>query len=153
MEEIATTLAPTATAWMAQRSGSTYDAMAGVARSLLETADVPTTRVEEIFTVRELVEDLATYPGDDAWVYFALSKLGIPGAPRVIRQGTFVVGSEILPGTYRAENVDGCYWKTLDEAGEINDNNFVNSAPQVLMTVRPSDFAVNNECGLMVKVD
>ena len=29
----------------------------------------------------------------------------------------------------------GCYWETLDEAGEINDNNFVDAAPQVLMTV------------------
>jgi hypothetical protein len=62
------------------------------------------------------------------------------------------VGSEVQPGTYRAQNVDGCYWATLDEAGEINDDNFVNGAPQVLAVIEPSDYAFENDCGFMVRV-
>ena len=80
-------------------------------------------------------------------------KLPSVAVPFILRKGSYLVGAEVPPGTYRAQNVDGCYWETLDEAGEINDNNFVDSAPQVLMTVRSSDYAVNNDCAVMVKID
>jgi hypothetical protein len=71
----------------------------------------------------------------------------------VTRDGTYTVGEDAVPGTYRTTDaVEGCYWETLDQAGEINDNNFVDSAPQVMMTIRSRDHAVHlDECGLWIR--
>ena len=97
--------------------------------------------------------DLITYPGDDTAVVDRLTGLALDTPmPFLLRPGSYLVSTEVPPGTYRATDVEDCYWATLDAAGEINDNNFVSSAPQVLMTVNASDFAVENDCGVMMKV-
>lgn len=55
---------------------------------------------------------------------------------------------EALPGTWATYQVDGCYWGQLDDRGEIIDNNFASSAPQVQVTISATDFAFKSTgCG------
>jgi len=63
--------------------------------------------------------------------------------------GAFQVGTEIQPGTYAVEGeINDCYWERLDRNGEIIDNNFVNAAKRVQVTIRKSDYSFNSErCG------
>jgi hypothetical protein len=153
VEEVAASLEPTVAAWVSRPSGSTFDALAAQAQTLLDTADMSSAPIgADGGTVRDVLRTLSVYPGSDSGVYRALMRLPISGLPPIILIGTYLVGSEVQPGTYRAQDVENCYWATLDQAGEINDNNFVNSAPQVLATIRSSDFAFENDCALMVKV-
>lgn len=77
-----------------------------------------------------------------------LHAFGVPGAPEVMNDGSREVGDgtdEARPGTWTAYSVSNCYWERLDADGEIIDNNFVNSSPQVRVTIRSSDFAFNSE--------
>jgi hypothetical protein len=157
VEELDATVAGLANAWLAEPSGPTYDdALAAAVQSLLDQAP-PFGGIGRSFpspTMASAMSRLAAYPGSDNAVVGSLADLGLPSiqTPPIVREGSYLVGSEVQPGTYRAQNVDGCYWATLDQAGEINDNNFVNAAPQVLATVLASDYAFNNDCGLMIKV-
>jgi hypothetical protein len=68
---------------------------------------------------------------------------------QLIGPGTYLVGDEIQPGTYYVEGeIEGCYWERQDSAGEIIDNDFVNSARRVEVTIRSSDYAFHSEgCG------
>ena len=68
---------------------------------------------------------------------------------QLIGSGTYLVGDEIQPGTYYVEGeIEDCYWERQDGAGEIIDNNFVNSARRVEVTIRFSDYACHSEgCG------
>lgn len=55
--------------------------------------------------------------------------------------GTFVVGEDLQPGTYKSAGGDNCYWARLGSGGaDIIDNNI--GAGQAVVTVRPSDFAL-----------
>lgn len=69
----------------------------------------------------------------------------------IFNDGTYKVGDDIQPGTYVAETddaFDGCYWERLDSAGEIIDNNFVNSGFRVEVTISSSDYSFSAEhCG------
>lgn len=152
-DELNSILGPAAQAWAVGPS-ATYDALAAAARTIVESRRT---------LLPELVDDggelpstvlnrLTSYPGSDREVIRSLHQLALV-SPVTLGEGSYLVNSEVPPGTYRAVDVSGCYWETLDSAGEINDNNFVNDAPQVLMVVRESDYAVNNECSEMVKID
>lgn len=82
------------------------------------------------YRIKDLVEDVPTM------------------GPALITRRSNTVGSDVSPGTYVTFDVDGCYWETLDNTGEINNNNFVSSAPRVEVTIRESDFAFNSHgCG------
>ena len=62
--------------------------------------------------------------------------------------GTFVVGGDIAPGTYRAPGQYGCYWARLRsfDTNDIIDNN-VGDGPQVVQ-ILPSDKAfLTRNCG------
>lgn len=81
-----------------------------------------------------------------------LQVIGAPGVPRfMMGGGDRTVGTgedEARPGTWVTYQVEGCYWERLDSRGEIIDNNFVNAAPQVQVTIRAGDFAFNSDgCG------
>lgn len=157
VEDLNAVLGPPAAAWVANPSAPAYDALAAAAFSIASSGsslDAP--ELVDPFGARSagmLIAQLQSYPGSDNAVYHILHDLAlnIP-LPFMLHTGSYRVGLEVPPGTYRAEQVQDCYWETLDEAGEINDNNFVSSAPQVLMTVRSSDYAVNNECGIMFQI-
>jgi hypothetical protein len=65
----------------------------------------------------------------------AIDKSTIPGT------GTFVVGEDIKPGTYRAAAQSGCYWARLSslDTGDIIDNS--NADGPVVVEITPSDKA------------
>lgn len=149
--EIGGVIAGPATAWLMSPNGPAFDALASAARSLLDSG-----RVNDA-TLRKRLEELTAYPGNDQGVastlYLLANVHAVPGLPIIIWQGGRV-GVDFQPGKYRTIGpVRNCYWATLNEAGEINDNNFVNAAPQVIMTVASSDYAVTVEnCGLWVAI-
>lgn len=64
--------------------------------------------------------------------------------------GTFIVGSDVSPGTYRSLGNDGCYWaRTSSFSGlveDILDNDFVSGS--VVVTIQPSDRGFeSSSCG------
>jgi hypothetical protein len=67
---------------------------------------------------------------------------------RLFGSGTFLIGDEIKPGTYVTTDVEGCYWERQDKAGGTIDNDFLQSARRVEVTIRSSDYAFHSErCG------
>lgn len=73
-------------------------------------------------------------------------------APSTFGAGTFLVGSQLDPGTYRTRAIpDGCYWERLSGlSGDLDDiiaNDFTNGLSVV--TILPSDRAFSSSrCGL-----
>jgi hypothetical protein len=70
--------------------------------------------------------------------------------PKVLRDGTFVVGTDVEPGTYRASSSGGCYWARLANftgKGDVIANAFVSSGPAIV-TVEASDVGFKSQgCG------
>ena len=150
--EFDSVLASPAAAWARFPSSETFEALATAARGLIEsTRPFPTTVELTSDMVFGALRNLATYPGTDVEVASAIETLTpvSPNLPFVLRDGSFSVGPEAPAGDYRTvRSVTNCYWETLNSRGEINDNNFVTAAPQVIMTIQANDFAVNSEhCG------
>jgi len=85
-----------------------------------------------------------------------LSSLPEPPAefPQRIMPGTYLIGIDIQPGTYRgqagAEITNSCYWARLrnvsGELGAIIAND--NAIGQFYVQVQPSDFALTTNCEL-----
>lgn len=156
IDELRTLLEPPAIAWMTTPSGPAFDALAATARSVIDSgrplpALMGTTSQELVAKVMNLF----TYPGSDQLMVGRVDALRelMPGIPAVYGNGTYRVGTDIQPGRFRAGPVSDCYWETLDAAGNINDNNFVTDAIQIIATVRRGDFSVRFDgCGLFVKV-
>jgi hypothetical protein len=79
------------------------------------------------------------------------STLPAPASPGAFGDGTFRVGVDIHPGTYRAANPSqGCYWERLSgfsgEFGDLIANNFTD-APDVV-TIAPTDAGFSSDgCG------
>ena len=71
------------------------------------------------------------------------------GAATAFRDGQYLVGRDIQPGTYRAAaGGDVCYWERQDESGDLIDNGFGTVA-----TIRSSDFSFqSNRCGSWSRV-
>lgn len=66
--------------------------------------------------------------------------------------GTYVVGEDIQPGTYRGEASPGCYWARLSSlnTSDIIDNN--NADGPVVIEVLPSDKALElSNCADLVR--
>jgi hypothetical protein len=71
----------------------------------------------------------------------------------------WIVGAQITPGTYRAENsTPGCYWQRLSSftgaADAIIANAFVSSTGPQLVTIATTDvgFSGSVECGSWTRV-
>lgn len=76
------------------------------------------------------------------------------GLLTAITPGMWIVGAQITPGTYRAENsAAGCYWQRVGNftggTDAIIANAFVTSAGVQLVTIANTDagFSANVECG------
>lgn len=154
--QLAAAIVPAAKAWLFHPSGPAYDELAAAVKGVLDSrAPLPAGGFASAADVQGFLTQLLTYPGVDWKVGSILGSLApvLPGLPAITSNGTYTVGQNFVPGTYRTLNgVDGCYWETLNSAGDINDNNFIDSAPQVIMHVRASDFAVHIEgCGWFVR--
>ena len=84
-----------------------------------------------------------------------------PSAPKTIIEtdGTYRVGTDIVPGTYRSagpspEGASDCYWARLNSLNEthIIDSN-ISTGPQVV-TIQPSDRAfLTHSCQPWRKAD
>ena len=72
-----------------------------------------------------------------------------PGPKTAIEtNGTFVVNTDIVPGTYRTNGKEGCYWARLRSlnTSDVVDNN-ISDGPQVV-GILPSDAAfMTKNCG------
>jgi hypothetical protein len=70
------------------------------------------------------------------------AEAALEAAGRLFSAGTYLVGDEIGPATYYIEGeIEGCYWERQDSAGEIIDNNFVETGWRVEVTIRSSGYA------------
>jgi hypothetical protein len=76
----------------------------------------------------------------------------------IITPGDWVVGSEIVPGTYATNASDGCYWERVSSFGntfsEILANDFIADAGPAFVTIKSADvgFKTDGECGTWYKV-
>jgi hypothetical protein len=63
--------------------------------------------------------------------------------------GTFLVGKEIVPGTYFVEgDINGCYWERQNRSGQVIENNFIIAARRVQVSIKSTDYAFHSErCG------
>ncbi len=80
-----------------------------------------------------------------------------PNAATSMGAGTFLVGSQIVPGRYVAKNVSGCYWergsaKTSTSAAVIASKS-IGNAQQVIADIASSDTSFTSTgCGTWVAV-
>lgn len=91
----------------------------------------------------------STLPAETKTVTVTYTPPPPPGPKTTIdTDGTFVVGTDIVPGTYRTSGGEGCYWARLRtlNTGDVIDNN-VSDGPQVVR-ILPSDAAfITRGCG------
>ena len=72
--------------------------------------------------------------------------------------GTYVVGSDIEPGTYRTQAQPGCFWsRTTGFTNSVNQtiaNDFVVAGGQVIVTIEATDvgFQAEGECGTWSRI-
>jgi len=70
--------------------------------------------------------------------------------------GTWRVGADIKPGTYRAAGGEGCYWARLRNFSGENDiisNSFTGSEGQATATIKPTDKGFKTAgCGTWTKI-
>ncbi len=65
--------------------------------------------------------------------------------------GTYIVGEDVQPGTYKSSGGDLCYWARLDSDDEIIDNDVTQGGSSVL-TIRASDAQIKvSGCGTFRK--
>ncbi len=111
--------------------------------------------------VRTDRDKLSTLRGNVRDEQSTLQKLTaqVSGAQEVAKKsqfagtGTYAVGTDILPGTYRAPASPGCYWARLSsfDTSNIIDND--NADGPVIVTILPSDKAFQaNRCATFHKV-
>lgn len=70
--------------------------------------------------------------------------------------GVYIVGTDLAPGLWRAENVDGCYWARLSGfSGDLDDvlaNDFLSSGSAVV-EISPGDIGFEtSNCGTWTKI-
>jgi hypothetical protein len=90
--------------------------------------------------------------GCGAWTA-DLSSILAPGA-QLPGDGTFIVGTDFKPGTYRSPAHAGCYWARLrgfgGTYGELIDNVYTDA--QAIVTIRSSDKGFKtSRCGLWTR--
>ena len=91
----------------------------------------------------------STLPATTKTVTLTFTPPPPPGPKTSIESnGTFIVGGDIVPGTYRSTGKYGCYWARLRsfDTNDIIDNN-VSDGPQVVQ-ILPGDKAfLTRNCG------
>lgn len=81
---------------------------------------IPTAEIEAESARCEEIRDLIEPKGGGTW------------------GGTWNVGDEIMPGTWKAYDVSDCYWARLSENGDIRANHF-GDALRISVNISPSD--------------
>jgi hypothetical protein len=102
-----------------------------------------------------LGSDRAFKTDADCSTWFPTQRRGLQAD---ITPGVWLVGSQITPGTYRANVASGCYWERKRRfdgtLGDIIANDFVSSAGQQFVEIRSSDagFQSDDDCGTWTRV-
>ncbi len=79
-------------------------------------------------------------------------------ASATITQGAWVVGSDIQPGTYSSNVLDGCYWERATSFdgtfGSIIANDFISTGGPAFVTILPTDaaFKTDDDCGTWTRI-
>ncbi|PXY33537.1 hypothetical protein BAY59_10665 [Prauserella coralliicola] len=105
--------------------------------------------------VKEIEAMLTLCPGHPfADAYRAAVERGrgnaeLESSGRLFAGGTYRVGEEVEAGTYAVEaDIENCYWERTDADGNIIDNNFVNGAKRVEVTIQATDYSFHSQgCG------
>jgi uncharacterized protein YlxW (UPF0749 family) len=111
-----------------------------------DLADAKGVLSEERAKVRAERKKLAKLQGQTSSVRATIARNSFDG------EGTYVVGDDVSPGTYRAAATDNCYWARLSSlnTSDIIDNN--NSSGPVVMEIQASDKAIQvSGCGTFHK--
>lgn len=69
-------------------------------------------------------------------------------------EGTYTVGEDIKPGTYRTTpgRIMKCYWERSTGGGDIIDNQWINNAPNgATVTVRQGEGFTSEGCGNWIR--
>ncbi len=68
---------------------------------------------------------------------------------RVFEDGTYLVGSEVKPGTYYVTTVTACQWARMNQNGNvIKEQHFAFPTAKVQITIYPSDYSFSSKnCG------
>jgi hypothetical protein len=70
--------------------------------------------------------------------------------------GTYIVGTDILPGTWQSSSGSGCYWERLRAfGGTLNDiitNAFTNARATVTVSASDRGFHATENCGTWTKI-
>ena len=85
----------------------------------------------------------------------AVSPAPVSPTPRALADGTFVVGTEIAPGTYRAPGGQNCYWARLKGFGGSVSDVITNGAgaSSVLVAIATTDAGFESRnCGAWTRV-
>lgn len=71
-----------------------------------------------------------------------------------VKDGTFVVGEEMQPGTYQTRaNLEDCYWSRTTGGGSIIANDFIGFAPAgATVSVYAGEGFESSSCGVWTKV-
>jgi hypothetical protein len=105
-------------------------------------------------TIKELQRRVRELQGQNRRLEEKVNKAA-PGARETMGDGTWRVGEEVVPGTYRAPGGGNCYWERLSnfsgDLGGIIANGFADRNPTV--TIAPSDVGFHsNNCGTWTKI-
>jgi hypothetical protein len=103
-------------------------------------------------SVSVLLEFLAAQP-DFVWVK-ALERGGVlSGLPIFYLDGLYVVGTDVMPGSYEAFDVEYCFWQRMDAQGRQIDSFYTELAPRATATIAASDYAfASKECGIWFRI-
>jgi hypothetical protein len=99
--------------------------------------------------------DLAFSTDADCGTWYPTARLGSQSS---IPAGTWLVGAQITPGTYRANAKSGCYWERVRNFGGLTSaiiaNDFVSSAGNQLVSISATDvgFSTDADCGVWTRV-
>jgi len=121
-----------------------------VTRVVLQTAEV--TRVAQVVVTATPQPARPTPKPTDTPPPLIPSPTPMPaGQAATFGDGTYIVGSDIAPGRYRARNLSFCYWERLSGLGGSFDETIANGNPSgssAVVEIRPTDKGFSSSgCG------
>ncbi|NLE43446.1 MAG: hypothetical protein GX620_01890, partial [Chloroflexi bacterium] len=126
----------------------------------LPSKDLTTARQDLVQELRDTISGVVTpEPSDQATATDESApspSAGADGAVAAFGDGTWRVGADIEPGTYRADSASGCYWERISDFGGGIDSIIANGNPRgpAVITIAPTDAGfVSQRCGSWVLAD
>jgi len=135
------------TCWAAERDGCYWERVSGFSGDFTEIVANDNPIGPAVITIGSLDVGF-TSNGCGTWV---LAEIVAPARPLTqISDGTWRVGIDIEPGTYRTEGTESCYWERLNgfsgEFGDLIANDF--STGQAIVSILQNDAGFTSQgCG------